>query len=279
MTCEDAIHYAEARSFDNSPITYEYRGAGDITAFLIHGWTCNREFWRQQFQRPVPGMRTVLIDLAGHGLSRASRNAREWTMDNFARDVVAVADQLDCTAAICVGHSMGGAVAIDAAIRLGPRCRLVLGADTFTDPTFYPRQPEVEIRVRLEKMADSYPAELRRMVNAIVATATPRSVTDWLASQMCQTDKDIALASLRGLLEWDLDLRRRHVSCPIRTINARLLQAESANFYAEKYELSVVFQDGVGHFPMLEAPDAFERLFSAALSLSTDRTCGARPKT
>ena len=276
MTCEDNVHYGEARSFDNSPINYEYRGAGDVTAFFIHGWTCNREFWRQQFQRPVSGMRTVLIDLAGHGLSRASHDAREWTIDNFARDVVAVADQLDCMAVICVGHSMGGAVAIDAAVRLGPRCRLVLGADTFTDPMFYPRQPEFEIRDRLEKMADNYPAELQRMVNAIVATATPRSVTDWLVSQMCQTDRDIALASLRGLLEWDLNVRRRHVSCPIKTINARLLQAEeSANFYAEKYDLSVVFQDGVGHFPMLEAPDAFTRLFCAALSLSTDHSCCA----
>lgn len=72
---------------DGVPIRYRLQGAGEPLLLLIHGWSCDSDYWREQLPALTPHHAVLTVDLAGHGASGADRG--EWTMERFGADVVA----------------------------------------------------------------------------------------------------------------------------------------------------------------------------------------------
>jgi pimeloyl-ACP methyl ester carboxylesterase len=228
---------------------------------FVHGWSCRRDFWREQFAL-ASDHRVIALDLAGQGPLDAGVPRRTGaSMDAFASDVETVMDHAGVSEAILVGHSMGGAVALEAALRLGSRCRAVLGVDTFTDARFYRRRPDDEIAERCARFAAAFRAEMTRMVAAITAPQTPSELTQSIADAMSATRVADAIDALRALLAWDIGERWPLVRVPVATINASLLESPAHAIALAGLEMHAM--DGVGHFPMLEAPARFNALVRA----------------
>jgi len=256
--------HATATSFDGETIPYSDSGTAGATLVLIHGWSCHRGFWREQRTLDA-AYRVIALDLAGHGQRAHAAARHSWSMATFARDVEAVVDACDARDVVLVGHSMGGAVAVEAALRLGSRCRLVVGVDTFTDARFYRRRPAAEIAARRAAFAADFRGEIAGMVAQITAPATDARTVRWIADAMGATRVDAALAALGALLDWDIEERWPQLACPVETINAAMLDAPE---YAIALPgLRVHSMTDVGHFPMLEAPARFD----AALRAVVDR--------
>ena len=96
---------------------------------FIHGWSCDKTFWKNQILAFESKYRVVAIDLGGHGESGINR--KNWTLDSFAEDVAAVVNKLGLKNIILIGHSMGGPVSIEAANKLKGKVIGLIGADTF----------------------------------------------------------------------------------------------------------------------------------------------------
>src|SRR5918994_764401 len=94
------------------------RGWGPALVF-VHGWSCDRSYWSRQLPHFAGRHNVVAIDLAGHGESGVGRQA--WTMPAFGDDVVAAVEQLGLESTVLIGHSMGGDVIVDAALKLPDR--------------------------------------------------------------------------------------------------------------------------------------------------------------
>ena len=58
-------------------------------------------------------------------------NRWEYTIETFGRDVAAVVEKLELEKVILIGHSMGGAVIIEATRQMPGRVIGCVGADTF----------------------------------------------------------------------------------------------------------------------------------------------------
>ncbi|MDX1450575.1 MAG: alpha/beta hydrolase, partial [Acidimicrobiia bacterium] len=95
-------------SFDGIPITYEVHGRKSPTLVFVHGWSCDRRYWREQLEPFSHEYRVVAIDLAGHGDSGSGR--QEPTIRSFGADVAAVVRELGLERVVLIGHSMGGDV-------------------------------------------------------------------------------------------------------------------------------------------------------------------------
>lgn len=104
--------------------------AGDGPALImIHGLGCasSCDYPTVAADPALRGRRMLLIDLLGSGFSDRPE-VFGYTIDDHARSVVALVDALALPQVDLFGHSMGGAVAIAAAVMLGPRLgRLVVG--------------------------------------------------------------------------------------------------------------------------------------------------------
>ncbi|KKN34271.1 hypothetical protein LCGC14_0795280 [marine sediment metagenome] len=119
-----------AISSDGVEIHYKIYGTGEPTLVFVHGWCCDKSYWKEQIPYFSKSYRMVLIDLAGHGESGLNR--KDWTMELFGEDVACVAKKLGITKIVLIGHSMAGQVILEAA-RWLPNVIGIIFVDAFTD--------------------------------------------------------------------------------------------------------------------------------------------------
>lgn len=100
---------------------------GSPTVVLLHGWTVTADLnWYPAFEPISQRASVVAFDHRGHGQGVPTRRFK---FADCAADVLAVADALDIDRFVCVGYSMGGAIAQLAARSAPDRVTgLVLGA-------------------------------------------------------------------------------------------------------------------------------------------------------
>jgi len=237
-------------------IEYHIFGSGSPAVVLIHGWSCNSSYWRAQIEDLARRYTVVTLDLGGHGAS--GRNRSDWSVDNYAADVAAVARQLPAPTLVLVGHSMGGPVALAAAARIGARVIGIIGVDTFKSIGL-PPPPRSQIEQELAPFRSDFIGTMHSFVpeHLFAPGADPafvRKVTD----DMARASPEVALASLISLNEMDFSTVLPRIHVPIIAINSDLGEAtDETRITRAAPTLRVITLKGTGHFLMMEAPQRF----------------------
>ncbi|HUY29215.1 MAG TPA: alpha/beta hydrolase [Candidatus Binataceae bacterium] len=118
---------------------YYYHGATtlpDVTpdlsrgraVLLIHGAGSNAHVWHRQIAALGGAHSPVALDLPGHGRSAGVEGLA--TVQDYADFVAAFMDALNLRSAVILGHSMGGAVALELALRHPARVQALILAAT-----------------------------------------------------------------------------------------------------------------------------------------------------
>ena len=98
-------------------LSYEVHGSGDHTLVYLHGLlmdaAVNRRLARDLADA---GNRVILLDLPGHGASEKPLSASAHRMDAYARNVVALLDELALDRAVVGGMSLGADVSLQVAV-------------------------------------------------------------------------------------------------------------------------------------------------------------------
>jgi pimeloyl-ACP methyl ester carboxylesterase len=96
---------------------------------LIHGLGASQGFWGPHILLPLARRyRVTLFDLRGHGYSHMPSHG--YSLTDFATDLHHLLDRLNIEKADLIGHSFGGAVALQAAVLFPERIRSLVVADT-----------------------------------------------------------------------------------------------------------------------------------------------------
>jgi pimeloyl-ACP methyl ester carboxylesterase len=250
------------RSADGVEIVYSVAGKGEPALVFIHGGLANRGFWDGQLKEFGGRYQTIALDLAGHGES--GRNRVKWGMPEFGADVKAVVDAERAKKVIIFGNSLGGPVAVEAALLLPGRVLGVVGVDTFQ--VFSDRIPPEDVRQRAELFEKDYPAALKTMVGMLFhKDADPAIVAD-AEKRMSGTSPAAAKAMFLGMAGYEEAAAVRRLQAPMRAINGDLYPTDIAANRKIKPDFDAIIMTHMGHYPMLERPDEFNRLVAETIA-------------
>lgn len=98
-------------------LNYELHGESGPPLVLVHGYTGDITDWRCQLPAFAPSYRVLIVDLRGHGDSQALPDRNAYSIDHFANDVEALVDEISFGQYHLLGHSMGGAIVQEIALR------------------------------------------------------------------------------------------------------------------------------------------------------------------
>ncbi len=243
-----------ALSSDGARIAYEIRGAGDLTVCFIHGWAGDRSIWAAQTAELASAFQVITVDLAGHGHSTAAD--RTWTVEGFAADVQAVLEREQPAQTVLVGHSFGGLVAMAVAATQRNSVLGVIGADSFTYTDFYPKVAEATINALVEPLIEDHGAFIDGLVDSYFTAASDLALVTRVKQIMSRLPVATAKATLEQFLAWDMEAELARLTVPVIAIcSAPNLQVGVRERYAGSIDIHVI--ERVGHFVMMEAPDAF----------------------
>jgi pimeloyl-ACP methyl ester carboxylesterase len=191
-----------ALSADGVPVAYTVLGTGNPLV-LLHGFSETGESWREAgyVDRFLgAGRRVVLIDCRGHGASGKPHDAAAYGGDRRARDIVAVLDALGIETADLMGYSMGGLIALAAALRFPERVRalVVMGAHPFAQDTAAYRLAVAEGIGRWLAMVEAHGVELSSAARRRILANDIRALQACTAHD--RPDMSAALAALRSPL-------------------------------------------------------------------------------
>lgn len=128
-----AFPLSEAVAVMGQPIRYLKRGESEEAVILIHGFGGDLNSWLFNQEDLAQGRAVYSLDLPGHGGS--SKQVGNGTVKEFAEVLNAFMDTVGLSRVDLVGHSMGGAVALEFALDHPERSRsLVLIASAGLGP-------------------------------------------------------------------------------------------------------------------------------------------------
>lgn len=249
-------------SHDGAPVFYRVAGQGEPTVVLVHCWGCSADEWRDAMPALAAQHRVVAIDLPGHGRSGKQRAA--WTVPAYANDVRATLDHFKIERAILVGHSMSGAIIVQAAVDEPQRVVGLVPVDTLLDATR--GEDPAEIAAFFDGMREDFKGVAEKLVRSLFPPTADRAVVDRVVAFELANDPAIATAVLENNWRFEVKDRFAQVKAPIIAINATTFptNVEANRSLAPQYQVKLI--EGTGHWPMLEAPAKFNALLAQAVA-------------
>jgi pimeloyl-ACP methyl ester carboxylesterase len=257
-----AVGESRFTTLDGARIHYVNYGKGTEALVLIHGWTCNLDFWRDQVPDFAKRNRVIAIDLPGHGQSDKPQTS--YSMDLFARAVDAVLRDAKVQRAVLVGHSMGTPIARQFYRKYPEKTLAIVIVDgplrPFGDKAMMDR---MSAGFRGPKYREAQTQMFAGMMGPNLSTEAKQQI---MASSL-NTPQHVLVSAMEGMADpsiWGED----KINVPVLAIMAK------NPFFGPDLEVAyrgfapnLEFQmwEGVGHFLMMDRPQQFNEAVLAFL--------------
>lgn len=251
---------------DGVKVHYKSFGTGKTAVVFVHGWTCDMTSWSLAAKGLPPSLRTIFVDLPGHGQS--DKPKVDYTMELFARAVDAVMTHAGVADAVLVGHSMGTPV-IRQFYRLFPkRTKALVAVDGALKPLI--TDPKTIEAFLAPYDRPDYKDTIGKFADSMFTSAAPAAVKESTRAVMTSTPQHVVVSAGRGMMDLSI-WRDDPIDVPLLVLLAR------SPFWTAEYEATVRrlapdttwhVLDGTGHFVMLEKPREFDELLVAFLKKS-----------
>jgi pimeloyl-ACP methyl ester carboxylesterase len=251
---------------------FEDEGNGPAIVFL-HGFPFDRTMWRDQVEVLRGTYRVIAPDLRGLGETRSA--AEVATMDQMARDVAALLDQLEIDRAVVCGLSMGGYVAFDFQHSFPDRVRALVLAGTRA-PADSEQEKQNRERQAARMLAEGMKGIAEETLPKLLAPETlarQPEVVKRVREMIESSDAHGAAAAQRGMAvrrDYSDDLAQINVPALIivgREDSIRpVSDAEFMHRQLRDSRLEII--DKASHVSNLEQPEVFNRALGAFLQAS-----------
>jgi pimeloyl-ACP methyl ester carboxylesterase len=224
-------------------------GSGGVPVVLVHSSAGSTEHWLAQLLHLRRGRRAMALDLRGHGRSRPPADG-DYSIPALARDVAAAVDFLDLSRFVLVGHSLGGAAAVEYAGQHPDRVAGLLLLDPASDGRSMPEEQKIGLMSALR--SEAYQDTVEGYWATLIQPSS-KAVQQRLVEDLRRTRREAIVGSLAALLEFDpVTPLVRYRGPQLSLITA--LNEVPGGYHALVPTLPHRKVDGTGHWLQLDAP-------------------------
>ena len=220
-------------------IWYATFGEG-APVILLHGGLGNSNYWGKQVRALAPNYRVIVMDSRGHG--RSTRDAKPYSYDLMASDVVALMDHLKIDKAAIVGWSDGAIIGLDIAMKHPERMTKLFAFAANSDP-------DGVADISASKVFNDYIERAGKEYQAL--SATPDQYEAFLnqIAEMWKTQPNWTADDLRKIVvpTWIVDGARDEA---IKRENTEFMAASIPN-------AGLLLQPDVSHFSFIQDSTQF----------------------
>jgi pimeloyl-ACP methyl ester carboxylesterase len=266
---ENKENHEGAFVHNGAVINYRTEGKGDTTLLFIHGWCIHQNYWDSQVAYFSPKYRVVTIELPTQ--STAGKPRSTWTIEEYGKDVAAMIDTLALKNVVLIGHSMGGDVMLEAAVRSQDAVVGLVGIDNFKDVgvTYSP-----DIQAEIDQFFQGLRADFANVASiyadqSLFHPSTDSLVKERVKNDLRQSDPAIAISVLESLMPYATKHEKTllgQVTQKLYLLNsdATPTPMDSLLVYA-KSDVEIAPIEATGHYPMIEKPARFNQLLEEIL--------------
>lgn len=231
---------------------YQEEGQGAPPLVFIHGMTCDHNFFLPQAEHFAPRHRVLSLDLRGHGQS--GKPEQEYSIEGFAADTAWLCGELGLERVIAVGHSMGGAVALQMAGSYPELVRAAAVLDT-TIISSAQRRDKILPAMKARMSQPGYREAFREFFGGFFIPSDDPELRVEIFKRMLATPQPVIEALFDTLRNWDGVKALAGASCPLLYVGAANPLSDSSALKKLKPSLVTGQVVGSGHFLTLQAPE------------------------
>ncbi len=252
-----AVTTADGRSME-----FKVTGQGRPVV-LIHGWCGNGAQWAETAAALAGSYRVYTVDLVGHGAS-AGQDRSSWTIAAFGDDVARLLEGEGLRDAVLIGHSMGGPVALEAAVRAPGRVAAIVGVESL-HRLAGEADPE-RMAPYVTRFKEDFPAAMGEFTAALVRAETSPAARARIVADSVACDAPMAIALVEHFGTYDPKPATRIIDGPVRCINADVTPTDVEGNRALLSSFDVELLEATGHWPHLETPERFQAALARVLT-------------
>ncbi len=259
-------------------VHYEAYGRGR-PVLLLHGWMNSWAVWRPTVEIFGKDFRVYAIDFFGFG---ASGGGGDYSVANFIQLVQEFMERMGIVKAPIVGHSMGGTVALSAALRFPDRIVKVVAVGAPIQGSSLSPLLRLAAYPAWQGVAAERPYLFKPVQNSLrvflrgyshLLAKDGAALGSMLSADVGKLSAPAFLESIGTLRQTDLRPRLNELKMPVLGIygmHDRIVDPGQAKVLAQFMPSSKVLSfEGSGHFPMLDEPDRFHEAVRGFLNGAT----------
>ncbi len=240
------------------------KGNGSQVIMFAHGFGCDQNMWRYVSPAFEKDHQVVLFDHVGAGGSELAAYSvdKYKDLEGYSYDIIEMADELQLSDIIFVGHSVSamiGVIAAGKAPHLFKSLILVGPSPCYVDTDDYTggfTKPQIE--ELLESLNENHLGWSMTMAPAIMGNADRKELGEELANSFCKTDPAIARHFARTTFLSDTRTELSSIKIPtlILQCSEDIIAPESVGKYVQEQipGSKLVIMNATGHCPNLSAP-------------------------
>jgi pimeloyl-ACP methyl ester carboxylesterase len=250
-------------------------------AVFVHGSALRTDVWHYQLNG-INDHRLVFYDLRGHGLSQP-KGGSEYNIETMSRDLSAVVADSGLNNVVVVGHSVGGMIALDFALRTlsdngpevkglvllnttyAPAVETIVGGAALAHLERVTRRPfdfigsQAQSIDRLRRIIRPSDAVFWTVAVAAFGPGASARQVDFAYDMLAETPADVIFDLIKSFREFDVGDRLEEVTAPALIVGGahdRLTVSKASMHIAARLPNSrLELLDPCGHLSMLERHD------------------------
>lgn len=236
---------------------------------FVHGLACTHEDWKSQVDFFKPNHSVITCDLPGHGFSDPPTDGG--SIESLSSALASLLNELDVAPSVLIGHSMGCRVIVQAALDAPDRVAKLILLDGSRIGENDPQEAEQNMRQHIAKVGYTQMMEAF-FANTFVEASDP-TLKKRVIERAVEFPEAIGSQLFARIVGWDAgkaDAAFAQITVPTFVLQSTYINAQRERVSMQPGGVTPWMQfvqsripssefdtiSGVGHFAMLEAPDA-----------------------